>query len=729
MSDHIKEPSMEPSHQSSRARFDAIYSFVEKQSTTVIPTPHNTLPHPQQQPLEDAKLQRQEQHKGQDKREERTTSLKVPRFRLPIIDSRKRSASASSLIPDETERLPDPRLLQERYHTMLLPDKKTLREHSKAMGLPIHPTLQEHKEKVQNARKVQNADSKHLPLDELPTLRMPVIQVKRVDFLRSDPLFQQAGTISSFIDDDADIDKYDTIPMLVLKDIAKQQGQPAPTMQSELTGAAGSAAIVGAGNIVGTILKYGSNLIIQRGFGPAIYGIYSIAYALVSLIAAIFNLGLDDAMVRYTAVYRTKKKWSALGGLAIFCTFTAGLAGMIGAILVISFAPSLASLRHDNRIIPVLRFMAPLIPMLCMQIMWYSGLQGLKAFKWRVAAERLISPIVMILILIAILFVQHNVIGVVIATLTGIAASMIFSLYSFIRLIPTDAKRGRKQFELGEWLPFAIPNFLTSIVDMALESTDTLLLAFFAISNEQIGLYTAAIKLSGFIVMPQTSLNSMFAPTIAELHTKGEHDKLAAMFKIVTKWSITLSLPIFFTVTLFSRPILAISSRGFIEAWPILVAFALGNIINTSTGSVGYLLMMTGHQKISVFNSIMAVTINVGVGIVLAPLYGAMGVAISTGLAVASVNLMKLLQVHLFLKISPYNLGTLKPITAGVVSGAFTEALLYFLDSHHVSLFIQLGLIPVFFIGYVVFIVLFKLGPEDRVIIDAFRKKLKRGKK
>src|SRR5947209_10101076 len=47
-----------------------------------------------------------------------------------------------------------------------------------------------------------------------------------------------------------------TIPMMVLKNIAAQQGQPAPTLQSEVSGAAGAAALVGVGNIGATVLKY-----------------------------------------------------------------------------------------------------------------------------------------------------------------------------------------------------------------------------------------------------------------------------------------------------------------------------------------------------------------------------------------------------------------------------------------------------------------------------------------
>ena len=103
--------------------------------------------------------------------------------------------------------------------------------------------------------------------------------------------------------------------------------------------------------------------------------------------------------------------------------------------------------------------------------------------------------------------------------------------------------------------------------------------------------------------------------------------KLAAMFHIVTKWSITFSLPIFWISTLFSVSLLGISGGQFIPAWPLVVAFSIGSMINVGTGAVGYILLMTGHTKISFLNSLTAVVVDIILGIILTPRYGAMGVA------------------------------------------------------------------------------------------------------
>src|SRR5205807_7635925 len=202
----------------------------------------------------------------------------------------------------------------------------------------------------------------------------------------------------------------------------------------------------------------------------------------------------------------------------------------------------------------------------------------------------------------------HNLTAIVIATLLNTLIGAVLSLFFFFRKFSSIVRSEPEEYRLQDWFAFAAPNFLTSVVDTVLESIDTLLLAYFAISNAALGDYAAAIKISGFILMPQASFNAMFAPTIAELHSKGEKLKLEAMFKVVTKWAITFSLPIFGIATLFSPYLLAISGdRKFVDACTLAVSFCIGTMINVSTGSVGYMLLMTGHQKISFLNSLTAV--------------------------------------------------------------------------------------------------------------------------
>ena len=139
------------------------------------------------------------------------------------------------------------------------------------------------------------------------------------------------------------------------------------------------------------------------------------------------------------------------------------------------------------------------------------------------------------------------------------------------------------------------------------------------------------------------------------------------------------------------------------------------------------MLLMTGHQKWSFVNSIVSVGLNILFGALLIPHYGAMGAALGTMLALILVNIMRYLQVRILLKMNPYAWDVLKPLAAGILGAAITGCLLLLLE--RMGVFVHLLLIPVCLGCYVGFLILFKVGPEDMIVVDALRKKILRPKK
>jgi hypothetical protein len=109
-----------------------------------------------------------------------------------------------------------------------------------------------------------------------------------------------------------------------------------------------------------------------------------------------------------------------------------------------------------------------------------------------------------------------------------------------------------------------------------------------------------------------------------------------------------------------------------------------------------------------------------------------MGTAISTGLATATVNVMRLLQVHLLLHVQPYRKETLKPLGAGLISSLVTGEMLYLLSLTkwtlhigHIHIPVEISLIPVFLTLYIWILRLFGATPEDLHVLQRLKKKLK----
>jgi H+/Cl- antiporter ClcA len=113
-----------------------------------------------------------------------------------------------------------------------------------------------------------------------------------------------------------------------------------------------------------------------------------------------------------------------------------------------------------------------------------------------------------------------------------------------------------------------------------------------------------------------------------------------------------------------------------------------------------------------------------------------MGTAIATGLALAAVNILRLVQVKILLHIHPYQWDMLKPLAAGLISSLITWVLINLIHSTHLYIMvftkklpIDLVLVPVFLVLYAGLIVLLRFSAEDKIVLSTLGKKLGRGKK
>jgi O-antigen/teichoic acid export membrane protein len=58
-----------------------------------------------------------------------------------------------------------------------------------------------------------------------------------------------------------------------------------------------------------------------------------------------------------------------------------------------------------------------------------------------------------------------------------------------------------------------------------------------------------------------------------------------------------VSIPASIGLIVFGRPILGLFGSEFISGYSVLLLLVLGRLVSASMGSVGFLLLMTGHQR------------------------------------------------------------------------------------------------------------------------------------
>lgn len=101
-----------------------------------------------------------------------------------------------------------------------------------------------------------------------------------------------------------------------------------------------------------------------------------------------------------------------------------------------------------------------------------------------------------------------------------------------------------------------------------------------------------------------------------------------------------IALPTSAFLLIFGRSFLAIFGDEYVSGYWILVILCIGQLFNSSMGSVGLLLNMTEYESYTAYGITISAIFNFILCIVIAPHFGAVGVALSVSLSLVIWNLI-----------------------------------------------------------------------------------------
>jgi O-antigen/teichoic acid export membrane protein len=314
--------------------------------------------------------------------------------------------------------------------------------------------------------------------------------------------------------------------------------------------------------------------------------------------------------------------------------------------------------------------------------------------------------------------------GVLIASLLSAIIGFIFAFWYLDKIFPFRQNQLIPIYEKKETLAFSLAVSLLSFFYYISRWISILMLGYFATSKE-VGIYGAVDRVIPIINLPLISINSIFPPMIAELYGKRDLAKLESLYKVETKWAISLGLPFFLVLSIFARPIMSIFGSGFAEGAVVLIMLSVAQMIVVSAGSQGQVLMMTGRQNLTLINNAFFAVTNIILNYFLIPRYGIIGAAVSGLICTGTLNIIEVGQVYYLFRIHPFRSDLVKPLAAAVIVSCLTLLLnrLGFFNLSQMNIFL-LGICVAIFLGlYFLLIIALKLSDEDRFVIDAILKR------
>jgi len=393
--------------------------------------------------------------------------------------------------------------------------------------------------------------------------------------------------------------------------------------------------------ILGMIVGYAFTLIVTRNFGAFAWGIFTLCFTVLHITSVIGKLGLDIALLRFIAQYNAQRKVKT----AKYIYFKS-----IIIIISLSFLLSL-SLYYLSSLLAERVFGKPhlapyfklisfaLLPFVLLSINSES-LRGFKKIKEYTTLQNLL-PFLCAFIFFGIFFyILHikNTEVIIIAYILGIGVSFFLSFLLLNKEFSN--KNGElKKVSLSQILSVSLPMLLTSSLFMVMSWTDTIMLGIWR-TEEEVGIYNVAVRLSMITSFTLGAINSIAAPKFAEFWGKNDLEGLKKIAQQSTKLIFWTSFPILLSFWLFPSYILNIFGNEFKNGVPALMILTFGQFVNASVGSVGYILQMTGKQKIFQNVVLIGSIINITLNIILIPTFGGTGAAIASAIAISFINIV-----------------------------------------------------------------------------------------
>jgi O-antigen/teichoic acid export membrane protein len=365
------------------------------------------------------------------------------------------------------------------------------------------------------------------------------------------------------------------------------------------------------GKIAAATIGIITNGVLTRLLTKQEFGVYLLAFSIISVGAVIGSLGLPKTVLRFVAENMT------LGqpGRARRAIYTALGLGVLGALCIslayLFIVGDLVSryLFDSSALVAVIGLTAGWIAISTMQEIMAETFRGFHDIRMAtlfggLATGGKSAGLIMRVMLLACLVLLLATVGhtdlrtVMLASIgAGAASALLAALFLHKRISSLGAQGMENPISAGDELRDAFPILIISLTSfILLSAADLWILAYFR-SDADVAVYGAAARLVALIAMPLLLTNLVLPPIIAEMYAQGRTAELEGTLRSFSTLSGVPSLLVLIVFMLLGGPILGVVyGSGYQSAAMVLVLLSAGKLAAVWAGSCGAVLQFTGHQ-------------------------------------------------------------------------------------------------------------------------------------
>jgi O-antigen/teichoic acid export membrane protein len=400
--------------------------------------------------------------------------------------------------------------------------------------------------------------------------------------------------------------------------------------------------------VAAAFVSFALTYIVARELNILDAGYFLFCFALVSIFSMLFRLGLNDIILRVFGANGLSGYANDVLSKSIQWIF---ISSLLFSFIVFTFSDFIsATVFSKAGMKDSLIWMMFSVPPICLYSILGMAFQGIH----RVTPATLFQTLFHYSLFLIVLYVYLST-GDFIEANSSLFAK-IFFITSLITLLASwlwwfrnpQARFGIQPL-LDKDLWTSSSNLWSATIMSLAVQWAAVLIAGIYLESEDLALLTTAQRTSILVSFVLLVIGPVVAPRIARYWSEKKMAEIQRLSILSTRAMIFLVLPLALVMIFWSKSIMALFGDDFSQASYLLAIMVLGQLVNVSTGVVGYLLNMTGHEVDYRIVSLFAGMFSILISFIFTWQWGAIGAAsaIAIGLSVQNIGAMYMVKKRL----------------------------------------------------------------------------------
>lgn len=444
------------------------------------------------------------------------------------------------------------------------------------------------------------------------------------------------------------------------------EGQPtggsAPRENRAALARGGAIGFVGAA--LSAALGFLLSVLLARLLGSTGSGVVTQATGVFSLVMAMAKLGFDSAAIYLMPRLRVDRPEEIRACLTYMGTFTVGIS--LAVALVLEIIAPLIWASEDPSVLQAVRAVIWFVPVGSLTVVAAAALRALGNMREYVLVQNLTLPVLRPVFVAVAVAMGGSLAIVSVSWALPFAVVLLLSWFLLLRHLPAPASTGPQP----RWparrrrraiMAFALPRTLSAALEQGLTWLDVLIVGVLA-GNGAAGIYGGASRYIQAGLIVDTALRIVVSPQFSRLLHMRRLAELRALYSTATIWLVLFATPIHLLMAVFAPCLMLILGPEFLPGQGVLVTLCCGAMVTFCAGNIHSLLIMSGRSGWAALNKAVVLTANVVGNLVLVPLLGIEGAAISWAACMVIDAALATVQVVHFLDVRPSLVDVLRPL-------------------------------------------------------------------